>query len=93
VGNLFDFFVCNGSIWFYDVVFFKLLVDIWVDVTNVEFLVDVCALVKGFMVVGIGFGECVVIMSKTRYEWMLIDFVVWMVGVVFVLIYEMSLVD
>jgi long-chain acyl-CoA synthetase len=62
----------------------------WVDVTNAEFLADVHALAKGLMACGIGFGDRVAIMSKTRYEWAVSDFAIWTAGAVSVPIYETS---
>lgn len=62
----------------------------WVDVTNADFLADVRALAKGLMAAGIGPGERVAIMSKTRYEWAVSDFAIWTAGAVCVPIYETS---
>jgi long-chain acyl-CoA synthetase len=42
------------------------------------------------MASGIGLGERVAIMSKTRYEWALADFAIWTAGAVSVPIYETS---
>jgi long-chain acyl-CoA synthetase len=89
-GNLSDLPVRNGSAWPLDVAFSKPSSGTWVDVTNAEFLADVHALAKGLMAAGIGLGERVAIMSKTRYEWTLTDFAVWTAGAVSVPIYETS---
>jgi len=62
----------------------------WVDVTNAEFAAEVSAMAKGLMAAGIGLGDRVAIMSKTRYEWTLTDFAVWTAGAVPVPIYETS---
>lgn len=62
----------------------------WVDVTQAEFLADVRAVAKGLIASGIGLGERVAIMSKTRYEWALADFAIWTAGAVSVPIYETS---
>src|SRR5665647_886310 len=89
-GNLSDLPVRNGSTRPHHVAFSIPSADTWVDVTNAEFLADVHALAKGLMAAGIGIGERVAIMSKTRYEWTLTDFAVWTAGAVSVPIYETS---
>ncbi|MCU0265851.1 MAG: AMP-dependent synthetase/ligase [Actinomycetia bacterium] len=62
----------------------------WEDVTNREFLAEVVALAKGLVAQGVSPGDCVGIMSRTRYEWTLADFAVWCAGGVPVPIYETS---
>ena len=89
-GNLSDLPVRNGRTRPHDVAFSKPSSGTWVDVTNAEFLADVRALAKGLMATGVGLGERVAIMSKTRYEWTLTDFAVWTAGAVPVPIYETS---
>jgi len=89
-GNLSDLPVRNGSTRPHDVAFSRPLSGTWVDVTNAEFVADVHALAKGLMAAGVGLGERVAIMSKTRYEWTLTDFAVWTAGAVPVPIYETS---
>jgi len=89
-GNLSDLPVRNGSTRPHDVAFSRSSSGTWVDVTNAEFLADVQSLAKGLMAAGIGVGERVAIMSKTRYEWTLVDFAVWTAGAVPVPIYETS---
>ncbi|WP_248761679.1 long-chain fatty acid--CoA ligase [Pseudarthrobacter sp. SSS035] len=65
-------------------------VGAWRDVTATDFLADVSALAKGLMASGVGAGDRVGIMSRTRYEWALIDFAIWFAGAVSVPIYETS---
>ena len=65
----------------------------WSDVTARTFADDVTALAKGFVAAGIGAGEVVGIMSRTRYEWTVADFALWAVGAVPVPIYETSSAD
>lgn len=65
----------------------------WVDVTAAEFHRQVRALAKGFVAAGLAPGDRVAIMSKTRYEWTLVDFAVWTAGGVVVPIYETSSPD
>jgi len=89
-GSLSDLPVRNGTSRPRDVAFCKPSSGTWLDVTNAEFLADVRALAKGLMAAGIGPGERVAIMSKTRYEWALSDFAIWTAGAVCVPIYETS---
>jgi long-chain acyl-CoA synthetase len=65
----------------------------WRDVSAKEFLDDVTALAKGFVASGVGVGDRVGIMSKTRYEWTLCDFALWSIAAIPVPIYETSSVD
>ena len=89
-GNLSDLPVRNGASEPGRVAFCKPSSGTWVDVSNDEFLADVRAVAKGLMASGIGLGERVAIMSKTRYEWAVTDFAIWTAGAVSVPIYETS---
>jgi long-chain acyl-CoA synthetase len=62
----------------------------WLDLSGEDFLAQVCAVAKGLIATGIQPGQAVAIMSKTRYEWTLIDFAIWFAGGVSVPIYESS---
>lgn len=62
----------------------------WFPVTAQEFQDDVASLAKGLIASGIKPGQAVAIMSRTRYEWTLIDFALWYAGAVSVPIYETS---
>ncbi|KRE76839.1 AMP-dependent synthetase/ligase [Arthrobacter sp. Soil763] len=62
----------------------------WQDVRATDFLADASALAKGLMASGVEAGDRVGIMSRTRYEWALIDFAIWFAGAVSVPIYETS---
>ncbi|MGL4175229.1 MAG: AMP-dependent synthetase/ligase [Dermatophilaceae bacterium] len=62
----------------------------WADVTAAAFAAEVTALAQGFAAAGIGVGDAVGIMSRTRYEWTLTDFALWSAGAVPVPIYETS---
>ncbi|MBT2532857.1 long-chain fatty acid--CoA ligase [Arthrobacter sp. ISL-48] len=62
----------------------------WQNVSATDFLADVTALAKGLMASGVGAGDRVGIMSRTRYEWALIDFAIWFAGGISVPIYETS---
>lgn len=59
----------------------------WRDVTAAEFAVQVTDVAKGLIEAGIEPGERVAIMSRTRYEWTLLDFAVWAAGAVVVPVY------
>ncbi len=60
------------------------------DVTSSEFDGEVRGLAKGLVAAGIQPGDAVAIMSRTRYEWTIVDFAIWSVGGVAVPIYETS---
>ncbi len=62
----------------------------WQDISATDFLADVRALAKGLMASGVAAGDRVGIMSRTRYEWSLVDFAIWFAGAVSVPIYETS---
>jgi long-chain acyl-CoA synthetase len=62
----------------------------WRDVTCAEFRSEVIALAKGLIAMGVQVGDRVALMSKTRYEWTLIDYAIWSAGAVTVPIYETS---
>ena len=49
----------------------------WSPVTTREFHQQVVALAKGLVAAGIQPGDKIGLMSKTRYEWTLIDFATW----------------
>jgi len=89
-GNLTDDVVTNardhGSV----VVFSRSGPDGWSDVTAAEFLAEVQAVAKGLIAAGIDAGDRVALISKTRYEWTLLDYAIWFAGAVTVPIYETS---
>ena len=62
----------------------------WNDVRATDFLADVQLLAKGLIASGVGAGDRVGIMARTRYEWSLVDFATWFAGAVSVPIYETS---
>ncbi|MCF2531239.1 AMP-dependent synthetase/ligase [Yinghuangia soli] len=62
----------------------------WTDVSSVQFKAEVYAAAKGLIASGIGPGDRVGLMSRTRYEWCLLDFAIWSAGAVTVPIYETS---
>lgn len=64
--------------------------DGWMNVTCQEFLDQVVAVATGLIAAGISSGDRIGLMSKTRYEWSLIDYAIWAAGGVTVPIYETS---
>ena len=62
----------------------------WKDVTARQFRDEVAALAKGFMAAGIGEGDRVALLSRTRYEWTAVDYALWAAGAVPVPVYETS---
>lgn len=64
--------------------------DAWRDVSAREFEQQVIAIAKGLIASGIKPGDKVGFISKTTYEWTLVDFALWYAGAVMVPIYETS---
>jgi len=62
----------------------------WLPVTVTSFVTEVRAIAKGLVAAGVEPGDRVAIMSRTRYEWTLVDFAVWSAGAVGVPVYETS---
>ncbi|MEU8074134.1 AMP-dependent synthetase/ligase [Catellatospora citrea] len=62
----------------------------WADVTCAEFHAEVVALARGLVAAGVQPGDRVALMSRTRFEWTLIDYAIWACGAVTVPIYETS---
>ncbi|MEN3309639.1 MAG: long-chain acyl-CoA synthetase [Micromonosporaceae bacterium] len=62
----------------------------WQDVTCAQFRDEVAATAAGLVAAGVAPGERVALMSKTRYEWTLLDYAIWTAGGVTVPIYETS---
>lgn len=62
----------------------------WQDVTAARFRDEVLQIAKGLIASGIGAGDRVGILSRTRYEWTLVDYAVWAAGAVTVPLYETS---
>jgi long-chain acyl-CoA synthetase len=62
----------------------------WQDVTAGVFRDEVAALARGIIGAGIEPGDRVGLMSRTRYEWTLIDYAIWAAGAVTVPVYETS---
>lgn len=62
----------------------------WRDVAATEFRSQAIGLARGLAASGIRPGDRIAIMSRTRYEWSLIDIAIWYAGAVSVPIYETS---
>ncbi|MDT0164326.1 AMP-dependent synthetase/ligase [Actinotalea sp. AC32] len=62
----------------------------WVPISAREFDSRVVAVAKGLVARGVEVGQTVGIMSRTRYEWTLLDFAIWAAGGVPVPLYETS---
>ncbi|KUN78294.1 long-chain fatty acid--CoA ligase [Streptomyces bungoensis] len=62
----------------------------WTDVTAAEFAAQVLAVAKGLIAEGLVPGDRIAIMSRTTYEWTLLDFAAWAAGLVTVPIYPTS---
>ncbi|MXG90785.1 AMP-binding protein [Nocardioides flavescens] len=62
----------------------------WRDVTAAEFHDEVRAVAKGLIAAGIEAGDRVALVSKTRYEWTLLDYAIWFAGAATVPVYETS---
>ncbi|MFJ6455117.1 AMP-dependent synthetase/ligase [Paenarthrobacter sp. NPDC091669] len=62
----------------------------WLNVSAARFLADVTALAKGLIAGGLNPGDPVAVLSRSSFEWTLVDFAIWMAGGVTVPIYETS---
>ncbi|WP_431893084.1 AMP-dependent synthetase/ligase [Nonomuraea sp. bgisy101] len=65
----------------------------WPAVTAREFRDEVATLAKGLIAAGIEPGDRIALMSRTRYEWTVIDYAIWAAGAVSVPVYETSSTD
>jgi long-chain acyl-CoA synthetase len=89
-GNLTDDVVRNAAEAPDAVAFSRRRGDGWEDVSAATFLGEVCAVAKGLVAAGIQVGDRVALISKTRYEWTLVDYAIWFAGAVTVPVYETS---
>ncbi|ALO95413.1 Long-chain-fatty acid CoA ligase [Streptomyces hygroscopicus subsp. limoneus] len=62
----------------------------WTDVTAARFAAEVQAVAKGLIAEGLMPGDRIAVMSRTTYEWTLLDFAAWAAGLVTVPIYPTS---
>ena len=89
-GNLTDDVVRNGTHSGGSVAFSVRGHGGWRDVTAAEFLTQVRAVARGLVAAGIGPGDRVGLLSRTRFEWTLLDYAIWFAGAVSVPLYEIS---
>ena len=62
----------------------------WAEVTARQFLTEVRAVAKGLVAAGVEVGDRVALLSRTRYEWTLVDYAIWFAGGVTVPVYDTS---
>ena len=89
-GSLADDVVANATDAPDAVAFSRRTEEDWSDVTAAEFMVQVTAAAKGLVAAGVEPGDRVALMSRTRYEWTLLDYAIWTAGAVTVPVYETS---
>lgn len=89
-GNLTDHILENAAQAPHQVVFSLPRGDAWVGVTAAEFLTQVKSVAKGIIANGVQAGDRVAVMSRTRYEWTLVDYAIWYAGCISVPVYETS---
>lgn len=65
----------------------------WIDVTLGEFNAQMTGIAKGLIAAGVQGGDRVALLSKTRYEWTLLDYAILSIGATTVPIYETSSAD
>ncbi|MBU5944633.1 long-chain fatty acid--CoA ligase [Streptomyces sp. PAM3C] len=65
----------------------------WRPVTAAAFAGEVTAVAKGLVAAGLEPGDRVAVMSRTRYEWTLLDFAIWAAGGQTVPVYPTSSAD
>ncbi|MER7082668.1 long-chain acyl-CoA synthetase [Saccharopolyspora kobensis] len=91
--NLTDMVWANAERFGSTVSFRRRVDGTWVDVTAADFAAQVLAVAKGLVASGLQPGDRVGLMSRTRYEWSLLDFAIWTAGCATVPIYETSSAD
>ncbi|MER7490176.1 AMP-dependent synthetase/ligase [Streptomyces sp. NPDC126497] len=62
----------------------------WRPVTAAAFAAEVTAVARGLIAAGLEPGDRVAVMSRTRYEWTVLDFAVWSAGGLVVPVYPTS---
>ncbi len=89
-GNLTDDVVANAREHGSEVVFSRPGASGWEGVSARAFHDEVRAVAKGLVAAGVEVGDRVALISKTRYEWTLLDYAIWFAGAVTVPVYETS---
>ena len=92
-GNLTDDVVDHSREAADDVVFRRRGAHGLEDVTARQFHAEVRATAKGLIAAGVEAGDRVAVISRTRYEWTLLDYAIWFAGAVTVPLYETSSVE
>ncbi|MEV0664347.1 AMP-dependent synthetase/ligase [Actinomadura luteofluorescens] len=64
--------------------------DAWSAVTAAEFAAEAAGIAKGLAAAGVEPGDRVCLLSRTRYEWTVLDYAIWTAGAISVPIYETS---
>ncbi|WP_455355504.1 AMP-dependent synthetase/ligase [Streptomyces sp. SYSU K217416] len=89
-GNLTDLIRRNAAQHPDVAVMSRKLGGVWTDLTATEFLAEVRAAAKGLIASGVQPGDRIGLISRTSYEWVLLDFAIWTAGAVTVPVYETS---
>jgi long-chain acyl-CoA synthetase len=89
-GNLTDDVVTNAAENPGSAAFARRVEGAWTDVTAADFLADVRAVAKGLIAAGIEADDRVALISRTRYEWTVMDYAIWFAGAATVPVYETS---
>lgn len=89
-GSLTDDLLTNHAEHPEAVLFLRRSGEEWQEVTAADFHRQVRAVAKGLMAAGIDAGDRVALISRTRYEWTLLDYAIWYVGAITVPVYETS---
>ncbi|WP_291379073.1 long-chain fatty acid--CoA ligase [Demequina sp.] len=64
--------------------------DQWIDVTGAQARAHVDAVAKGLIARGLGPGDTIGIMCRTRFEWTVLDMAIWSAGAIPVPVYDTS---
>jgi long-chain acyl-CoA synthetase len=91
--NLTDDVFALAEGWPEQIGFSRRMADQWVPVTYRELADQVTKLAAGFMAAGLEPGDRVALFSRTRFEWLLFDYAIWVAGGVSVPVYETSSAD
>ncbi|MFD4757626.1 AMP-dependent synthetase/ligase [Streptomyces sp. NBC_00846] len=89
-GNLTDLIRRNAAQHPDVAVMSRKVAGVWTDVDATQFLAEVRGVAKGLVAAGVEAGDRVALLSRTRYEWVLLDFAIWSAGAVTVPVYETS---
>ncbi|MFF9686229.1 AMP-dependent synthetase/ligase [Streptomyces sp. NPDC014623] len=89
-GNLTDLIRRNAAQHPDVAVMSRKVAGVWTDVTATRFLAEVRDTARGLIAAGVEPGDRVALMSRTRFEWVLLDFAIWCAGAVTVPVYETS---